>query len=326
MILNAITWDVDPILIHFGEGGIRWYGLLWAIGLYLCWIVNERMYKRENCPKEWADQLFFWMAAGVIIGARIGHCWFYEWHDVTNPMLANYCQHMDISTEPWHLFGWSFNYRNPYIEHPLKLLKIWEGGLASHGGAIGLITAAILLNKYKFSRYPQFQTSWIWILDRLCVGVCFTAFLIRLGNLMNSEIYGGPTDLPWGFIFVRDGQTVACHPTQIYEMLYCLVALIITWPLYWKTNARRREGLLLGIFLEIIFLTRFCLEFIKNNQEAFEAGQILNMGQILSIPFILLGIYLIIRAYTRPMLPVVDIQPESLEPKYQTEGNKKNKK
>ena len=198
--------------------------------------------------------------------------------------------------------------------------------MASHGGAIGLITAAILLNKYKFSRYPQFQTSWIWILDRLCVGVCFTAFLIRLGNLMNSEIYGGPTDLPWGFIFVRDGQTVACHPTQIYEMLYCLVALIITWPLYWKTNARRREGLLLGIFLEIIFLTRFCLEFIKNDQEAFEAGQILNMGQILSIPFILLGIYLIIRAYTRPMLPVVDIQPESLEPKYQTEGNKKNKK
>lgn len=312
MILNYITWDVDPILIHFGDGGIRWYGLLWAIGLYLCWIVNERMYKRENCPKEWADQLFFWMAAGVIIGARIGHCWFYEWHDVTN--------------EPWHLFGWSFNYRNPYIEHPLQLLKIWEGGLASHGGAIGLITAAILLNKYKFSRYPQFQTSWIWILDRLCVGVCFTAFLIRLGNLMNSEIYGGPTDLPWGFIFVRDGQTIPCHPTQIYEMLYCLVALAITWPLYWKTNARRREGLLLGIFLEIVFFTRFCLEFIKNDQEAFEADQLLNMGQLLSIPFILLGIFLIIRAYKRPLLPVVETQPESLEPKYQTEGNKKNKK
>ena len=144
---------------------------------------------------------------------------------------------------------------------------------------------------------------------------------------MNSEIYGGPTDLPWGFIFVRDGQTIPCHPTQIYEMLYCLVALAVTWPLYWKTNARRREGLLLGVFLEIIFVTRFCLEFIKNDQEAFEADQILNMGQILSIPFILLGIYLIIRAYTRPMLPIVETQPESLEPKYQTtEGNKKNKK
>lgn len=326
MLLNYITWDVDPILIHFGDGGIRWYGLLWAIGLYICWQVNERMYKHENCPAEWADQLFFWMAAGVIIGARLGHCWFYEWHDVTNPALAGYCEYMRISTEPWHLFGWEFAYRNPYIEHPLMLLKIWEGGLSSHGGAIGLITAAVLLNKYKFSRYPQFGTSWLWILDRLCVGVCFTAMLIRLGNLMNSEIYGGPTDLPWGFIFVRDGQTVPCHPTQIYEILYCFVALCVTWPLYWHTDARRREGLLLGIFFEIVFVTRFLLEFIKNDQEAFEAGHVFNMGQLLSIPFILLGLYLIIRAYRRPLSPVVDQQPESLEEKYRETKDKGKKR
>jgi prolipoprotein diacylglyceryltransferase len=143
---------------------------------------------------------------------------------------------------------------------------------------------------------------------------------------MNIEIYGAPTDLPWGFIFVRDGQTEPCHPTQIYEMIYCLVALAITWPLYWKTEARRREGLLLGIFLNIIFITRFCLEFIKNDQEAFEANHILNMGQILSIPFILLGTFLIIRAYKKPMLPVIETQPESLEPKYQSNGNQKTKK
>jgi len=323
MIFNAIVWDVDPILIHIGDGGIRWYGLLWAIGLYICWQVNERMYKRENCPAEWPDQLFFWMAAGVIIGARVGHCWFYEWHDVTNPALTHYCEYMRISTKPWHFLAWEFAYRNPYIEHPLMLLKIWEGGLASHGGAIGLIIAAILLNKYKFSRYPQFGTSWIWILDRLCIGVCFTAMLIRLGNLMNSEIYGGPTDLPWGFIFVRDGQTVPCHPTQIYEILYCLAALLITWPLYWHTEARRREGLLLGIFLVIVFFTRFMLEFIKNDQEAFEADHILNMGQILSIPFIVLGLFLIIRAYMRPLSPVVDKQPESLDPKYRKQHDKK---
>ena len=316
MILDYITWNVDPILIHFGDGGIRWYGLLWAIGLYVCWAVNERMYKKEHCPAEWADQLFFWMAIGLIIGARVGHCWFYEWHDVTNPALAGYCEHMKISTKPWHFIAWEFAYRNPYIEHPLQLIKIWEGGLSSHGGAIGLITAAILLNKYKFSRYPQFGTSWIWILDRVCVGVCFTAMLIRLGNLFNSEIYGGPTDLPWGFIFVRDGQTVPCHPTQIYEMLYCFVALCVTWPMYWYTDARRREGLLLGVFLEIIFITRFLLEFIKNDQEAFEAGHLLNMGQWLSLPFIALGLFLIIRAYKRPLSPVVDVQPESLEPKY----------
>ena len=301
MILDFITWDVDPILIHFGDGGIRWYGLCWALGIYICWIMNERMYKHENCPAEWSDQLFFWITAGAILGARIGHCLFYEWHQYG---------------EPWHLLGWEFTYRNPYIEHPLWILKIWEGGLASHGGTIGIIIAAILLNKYKFSRYPQFGTNWIWILDRLCIGVAVAGCLIRLGNLFNSEIYGGPTDLPWGFIFVRDGQTVPCHPTQIYEMLYCLVALGVTWSMYWYTEARRREGLLLGVFFLIIFGVRFLLEFIKNDQEAFEAGHVLNMGQWLSIPFIVLAIFLIIRAYRRPLSPVVEKQPVSLDPKY----------
>jgi len=287
MIIDSITWDVSPYV--FGTG-IRWYGLLWAIGLYVCWVMNRQMYRRENCPPEWIDQLFFWIAAGAIIGARLGHCLFYEWHDGSNPYLLN----------------------------PLKILKIWEGGLASHGGAIGIILAAWLLNKYKFSRYPQFKTSWLWILDRLCIGVCVTGALIRLGNLMNSEIYGDPTDLPWGFIFVNGdvNQNIPCHPTQIYEILYLIVALAVTMPLYWKTNARRREGLLLGIFLEIVFFTRFMLEFIKNPQEDFEKGQLLNMGQILSIPFILLGIYLIIRAYRKPLLPVVEKQPASLDPKY----------
>jgi prolipoprotein diacylglyceryltransferase len=143
----------------------------------------------------------------------------------------------------------------------------------------------------------------IWILDRLCIGVCITATLIRLGNLMNSEIYGGPTDLPWGFIFVRDGQTVPCHPTQIYEMLYVLLTMAVTWPMYWFTNARRREGLLIGTFFLIVFVIRFFLEFIKNDQEAFEAGHVLNMGQWLSIPFIMVGVWLVIRAFRRPMLP-----------------------
>ena len=145
----------------------------------------------------------------------------------------------------------------------------------------------------------------IWILDRLCVGVCITATLIRLGNLMNSEIYGGPTDLPWGFIFVRDGQTEPCHPTQIYEMLYCIVAFVVTWLMYWKGKAYQREGLLIGVFLEIVFVTRFALEFIKNDQELFEANHVLNMGQWLSIPFIILGLYLIIRAFHQPLLPEV---------------------
>ena len=205
--LLAVVWDVDPILIHFGDGGIRWYGLLWAIGIYLCYLIQVKLYKNENCPAEWTDKLFMWMVIGLIIGARVGHCWFYEWHDVTLPGMKAYCQYMDISTDPVQIFGWTINYRNPYIEHPLRLLKIWEGGLSSHGGAIGLLTAAWLLNKKVFSKEPKFHTSLLWIMDRLVVGVCVTATLIRLGNLMNSEIYGTPTDLPWGFIFVRDGQT-----------------------------------------------------------------------------------------------------------------------
>ena len=208
-----------------------------------------------------------------------------------------------MTPDPIQIFGWTINYRNPYIENPFLLIKIWEGGLSSHGGGIGLIFAAWLLNRKHFSKRPEYKTSMFWILDRLCIGVCITATLIRLGNLMNSEIYGGPTDLPWGFIFVRDGQTVPCHPTQIYEMLYCLVAMAVTWSLYWFTNARRREGLLIGTFFLIVFVTRFCLEFIKNDQEAFEADYLLNMGQLLSIPFIIAGLWLVIRSFRKPMLP-----------------------
>ena len=138
-MLSAITWNVDPVLIHLGGLEIRWYGLLWAIGLYVCWVMNKRMYKRENCPPEWIDQLFIWIAAGAILGARLGHCLFYEWHNDLGELS---------------IFGWDITYRNPYIENPLLILKIWEGGLASHGGAIGIILAAWLLNKKKFSRYP----------------------------------------------------------------------------------------------------------------------------------------------------------------------------
>ena len=270
-MIAAITWDIDPVLIHFGNGGLRWYGLLWAIGIYAAWFINDRMYKHEHCPENWSTYFFFYITIGAFVGSRIGHCLFYGWQDGVNP----------------------------YLEHPLRMLEVWKGGMSSHGGAIGIIIAAWLLNKYRFSRYPKFKTSWIWILDRLCIGVCLTGALIRLGNLMNSEIYGGPTSLPWGFIFVRDGQTEPCHPTQIYEMIYLLVAFAVTLPLYLKTDARKREGLLLGVFLIIVFFTRFMLEFIKNDQEAFEAGHVLNMGQILSIPFVVLGIFLIIRAYRK---------------------------
>ena len=297
-----IDWQPSLEALQIGSFSLRWYSLCWCIGLIFAYTIVHRLYKQQNISEKKFEPLFFYCFFGILIGARLGHCIFYE--PGTNLTFLQCIAEMILPVRFLPDGGFEF---------------VGYSGLASHGGTIGLFLALMLY--VKKHQVPVFQ-----LLDNIAIATPLTACCIRLGNLMNSEIYGGPTDLPWGFIFVRDGQTVACHPTQIYEMLYCLVALIITWPLYWKTNARRREGLLLGIFLEIIFLTRFCLEFIKNDQEAFEAGQILNMGQILSIPFILLGIYLIIRAYTRPMLPVVDIQPESLEPKYQTEGNKKNKK
>lgn len=281
-MLDAIIWDVDPIAIHWGlNGGIRWYGILWAIGIYLVYWTQVKIYRYEKLPQEWLDILFVWLTLGAILGARIGHCLFYEWH---------------LTNDPIQIFAWTINYRNPYIENPLAMLKIWEGGLASHGGAAGLILAVWAVNKYKFSKKPEYKTSLVWIFDRLVIGVCLCGAAIRLGNLMNSEIYGGPTDLPWGFIFVRDGQTVPCHPTQIYEMLYCLAAFVITVTMYQWGKLYKREGMIFGVFLEIIFGVRFLLEFIKNDQEAFEQGMLLNMGQLLSIPFIIWGIYLIVNA------------------------------
>lgn len=283
--LAFITWNVDPVALHLGPLEIRWYGILWAIGIYLCYLMQIRLYKHDKAPEDWTDKVFMYMVLGVIIGARLGHCWFYEWHEASK-----------LGLEPIQIFGWTITYRNPYIEHPFELLKIWQGGLSSHGGAIGLITAGILLNKF------HFHTGINWIFDRLVIGVCITATLIRLGNLMNSEIYGDPTSLPWGFIFVRDGQTEPCHPTQIYEMLYCIVAFVVTMLMYYKWDCGKRPGLIFGVFFEIIFVTRFILEFIKLDQEAFESGMMLNMGQWLSIPFIIYGIWLIVHALKTPAI------------------------
>jgi prolipoprotein diacylglyceryl transferase len=256
------------------------------------------MFKREKVETKYLDSLVVWMFLAVLVGARLGHCLFYE--------PDYFC-----TSEHWLEIFLPFNIKTGQFTG--------YQGLASHGAAI-----AVILMIWFFSRKNNIN-AW-WIFDRLVIVVALGGAFIRLGNLFNSEIYGVQTSLPWGFIFVRDGQTVPCHPTQIYEMLYCFVALCVVWPMYWYTEARRREGLLLGVFFEIIFVTRFLLEFIKNDQEAFEAGHVLNMGQWLSLPFIALGIFLIIRAYKRPLSPVVDKQPESLEPKYRDQTKVESKK
>lgn len=271
MISQYITWTADPVIID-SFVTIRWYGLMFAIGFWVGFNIVAKMFKREGAPERWLGILLIYVGVATIVGARLGHVFFYAW--------------------------------DYYSAHPWKIFATWEGGLASHGGAIGIIIAVILFSILVTKRSP------LWTFDRLTVAIALVGGLIRIGNLMNSEIFGHATTLPWGFRFVNspEWQTMfahaACHPTQIYEAL-CYFALfgLMMW-MYWRRNSGERPGLLFGTFLIGTFLSRFLIEFIKNDQEAFEATMTLNMGQLLSIPFVLLGIYLIIRAFRRPRLHI----------------------
>lgn len=322
-LLASIDWSVDHTAFSVLGREIRWYGIFWATGVLLCSLVVQKMFTNEKYPEKWFDSFFIYILTGLIIGARLGHCLFYD------PVF--------------------------YLSNPLDLFKIWEGGLASHGGAIGMVTgiclfsmkitnkkinwkqlgvAALvgmvvgrighaLLNLHEpFSVVDMNNTTMlgaiimglsigvlvalvyqsnptcIKMLDRLVVGVAIGGAFIRLGNLMNSEIYGGHTTLPWGFNFLNDkawhaAGALPSHPTQIYEALIYFITFGIGMYLYWKTQAKERIGLILGVSLIGIFGTRILIESIKNVQEDFEADMFLNMGQILSIPFVLWAFYLI---------------------------------
>jgi len=265
-MLNAIQWNVDPNIFEIGPFTVRWYGLMWATAIMMAWIIVRKTFRHEKGPEEWGEKLFYYGAIGLIVGARLGHCLFYGSDN-------------------------DFFY---YYRNPLEILYVWEGGLASHGGAIGLLIAMYLYNKNVTKK------GYLWILDRLVIGVAIGGAFIRFGNLMNSEIFGGVTTLPWGFEFIRSAEWrsigLPCHPTQIYEMIYCLVTFALCMWLYWKKEAGKKRGLIFGVFLIGIFFTRFMLEFIKTNQVHFEEGMFLNMGQILSIPFFLAGFYLVFKS------------------------------
>lgn len=252
MLINAIVWDVNPEIISIGQFAIRWYGLLFASGFVFGYFIMGDIFKKEKIPHKMLDTLTTYMVVGTVIGARLGHCLFYE---------------------PEY-----------YLANPIKILKIWEGGLASHGAAIGILAALWL-----FAR--KARKPYIWILDRIVIVVALAGFFIRMGNLMNSEIYGIETSLPWGFIFVRWEEVVPKHPTQIYEGLSYLLIFGVLYLLYRKKGTALKPGLLFGFFLAVLFFMRFLIEFIKEPQVGFEAGMALNMGQLLSVPFILAGLY-----------------------------------
>jgi prolipoprotein diacylglyceryl transferase len=300
MLLSYITWNADPVAftIPFWGKEIRWYGIAFALGFMLgLWIVRK-IWKNENLNNEWYEKLFFYVIIATAIGARLGHCLFYD---------------------PGY-----------YLSHPLDIFKTWEGGLASHGGTLGIIVAIWI-----YSRNVT-KKSMLWTFDRLVVPVGFVAALIRLGNLMNHEVYGHATELPWAFKFIENIPSWTrgyapiysppSHPTQLYEaFFYILTALICLW-MYWKRKDYRYSGLIFGVFLIGIFLSRFFVEFFKNIQEDFELNLIqatgLNMGQWLSVPFILAGIWFTYKGLkgkkeanltsmqTNPVKPVSDGKPK----------------
>lgn len=255
-ILTFIHWNVSPEIFSIGPVHVRWYGLLFAIGFLFGYHQGEKMFKHENTDLKWLESLFIYLIVATVVGARLGHVFFY---------------------------GWEY-----YSQHPIEILYIWQGGLASHGGVLGIILAMILWSLKVSKR------NLLWVLDRVVVPSVLVGALIRFGNLMNSEIYGVQTSMPWGVIFERNQETVAKHPTQVYESLSYLFTFGVLYYMYWKTKAKDYQGLLTGVFFVFVFTARFLVEYIKEDQEAFEATMSLNMGQWLSIPFILTGIALII--------------------------------
>ena len=294
MLLNYITWNVDPVLVHLGPLQIRWYGLLWALGFVIGYYIMQRIYRKEKMTEDSLYSLLMYMLVSTIIGARLGHCLFYQ--------------------------------PDEYLAHPLEILKIWEGGLASHGGAIGILIGLWLYvrhyNKSKKTKDEKQRITYIWILDRIVIAVCLVGALIRCGNVMNHEIYGTPTSLPWGFVFLRGAEQfcgtfdnytacfawdapcppskwLPCHPTGLYEAFFCLVAMaILLWMYYKRDLGNKQPGLMFGTFLIIIFGSRICIEFLKNVQVDFERNMTFDMGQWLSIPFVIVGIVMVVWSFT----------------------------
>ncbi len=265
----SVVWDFDPVFISIGSLDIRYYGLMWALAILIGARFFSNFCKREGLPPSVSDSIFVYGTLATIIGARLGHCLFYD--------------PVEYLSEPWTI-----------------ITGFRDGGLASHGAAIGL-----LIGLWLFSRKNKLP--YVWSLDRIMIPVGIGGAFVRLGNLFNSEIFGTATSLPWGFEFLRSYKWVnefapaAVHPTQIYEALcYLLTFGVLCWLYYAKDMGRRRPGLLFGVGLIGVFLTRFFLEFIKTEQEAFEVGWTLDMGQWLSIPFVALGVWMIVRACRRP--------------------------
>ncbi len=270
-MISSILWDVSPALLDLGSFQIRYYSVFFALAFIVGYFIVKSFYKKENIPVSELDNLTVYVVIGGLAGARLGHCLFYDWAYFSNNILEIF---LPVSFSPdFHFTGYQ--------------------GLASHGGAIGIIIALLLFKR------KSTKKSFFWVIDRVAVPTGFAGALIRMGNLMNSEIYGHHTDLPWGFIFARNGETVPSHPTQIYEAICYVITSIVLLRLYKVERFRNAKGFLLGVFFIMIFTARFFIEFVKENQVSFEEAMKLNMGQWLSVPVVLAGIGLVIWSLKR---------------------------
>ncbi|WP_321481106.1 prolipoprotein diacylglyceryl transferase [uncultured Bacteroides sp.] len=266
-LLATITWDPNPEIFKlFGTISIRYYGLLWAVGIFLAYMVVHYQYRDKKIAEEKFEPLFFYCFFGILIGARLGHCLFYE--------PDYYLSHITEMILPIKFLpngGWKFT---------------GYTGLASHGGTIGLIIALWLYVR-------KTKLNYIDVLDMIAVATPITACCIRLANLMNSEIIGKATNVPWAFIFKREDM-IPRHPAQLYEAIAYFCFFLITMYLYKNYSKKLHRGFFFGLCLTLIFTFRFFIEFLKENQVNFENGMTLNMGQWLSIPFVIIGITFIL--------------------------------
>ena len=272
-----VNWSVNPEIIGIGDLSLRWYSVLFVSGFILGWYIFKWFFKREGLPVTLLDPLLYTLLIGTIVGARLGHCLFYQ--------------------PDYYLGSW---------EGFWEIFMPWKGGLASHGGTIALIIAMVWFARH-YGRKHDFD--FLWILDHLAIAVCFAACFIRLGNLFNSEIYGDVTTLPWGFVFELRGETLPKHPTQLYEAFSYLILGIVLILLYKYRLPKMYRGTFIGLFFIGCFGSRFLIEFIKEPQVGFESEMALNMGQWLSIPFVLLGIGLLIYSFVKKQ-PAEIVHPQ----------------
>jgi len=246
-----IKWNTSPGFDFLGLN-FHWYGILWGLNFIQGYYVLYFLLKKEGRPVKWTDYAFIAMLLGTLIGARLGHVFFYSW---------------------------SF-----YKDNLIEILMVWKGGLASHGAVFGIVLALWIFS-IKVSKKSVF-----WILDRLMIPIAIGCFLIRFGNLINQEIVGLPTEVPWAFIFPKVDY-LPRHPSQLYESLSYLMIAVVLFIIYKRNNGFIQQKFFTGFFFTFAFLFRFLLEFTKENQSEFENGMLLNMGQWLSVPFFILGVY-----------------------------------